>query len=86
MAILTLIGSVFNVLVLQTAILGVYASPGMALLLKALVRKASTPAACLIQQEETLMSTLGYIVKTITVSFHATVCKSGIRSGTIVNG
>ena len=86
MAILTLKGSVLNVLAFQAVMLGVYASPGIALLLKALVNKESTPAACLIQQEETLISMLGYIIKAITVSFHAAVCKSGIRSGTIVNG
>ena len=81
MATLTLKGSVFNVIVL-----GVYASTGVALLLKLLVRKESIPAACLIQQEGTLMFMLGYIVMTILVSFHAAVCKSGITSGTIVNG
>ena len=86
MATLTLKGSVLNVTALHTVMLGVYTSTGIALLLKALVSKESTPAASLIQQEETLMSMLGYIVKAITVSFHAAVCKSGISSGTIVNG
>ena len=86
MATLTLEGSMFDVIVLQTAILGVYASTGIALLLKLLVRKESIPAACLIQQEGTLMFMLGYIVMTILVSFHAAVCKSGISNGTIVNG
>ena len=84
MATLTLEGSVFVVIALQAVC--VYRSTGIALLLKAVVSKESTPVACLIQQEGTLMFMLEYIVKTITVSFHAAVCKSGISSGTIVNG
>ena len=71
---------------MHTVMLDVYASTGVALLLKLLVRKESIPAAYLIQQEGTLMSMSEYIVKAITVSFHAAVCKSGISSGKIVNG
>ena len=81
MAILTLASSMFNVIALHTVMPGVCTSTCIALLLKALVSKESIPVACLIQQEGTLISMLGYIVMTITVSFHAAVCKSGISSG-----
>ena len=86
MGTLTLEGLMLNVIAIQAAMLGVYTSTGIALLGKALVNTESTPAACLIQQEETLMSVLVYIVMVMAVSFHAVVCKSGISSGIIVNG
>ena len=86
MGTLTLEGLMLNVIAIQAAMLGVYTSTGIALLGKALVNTESTPAVCLIQQEGTLMFMLGCIVKTITVSLQAAVCKSGISSGTIVNG
>ena len=65
---LTLVESVFNVIALQTFMPGVCTSGYIVLLLKALVSKEFIPVACLIQQEETLMSVLGYIVMTIPVS------------------
>ena len=64
MATLTLEGSVLNVTALHTVMLGVCMST---CIVDMRLIKESIPAACLIQQEGTLMSMLGYIVNTILV-------------------
>ena len=65
MATLTLAESMFNVIDLHTVMLGVCISTPIAYII---VREESIPVACLIQQEGTLMSMLGYIVMTTPVS------------------
>ena len=78
MAILTLESSVFNVMVLQTVMLGVCTSTCTKLIVLTLkitwtvVRKEFIPAACLIQLEGTLMSALGYIIMATPVSLLCT--------------
>ena len=61
-----------NVMALHTAMLGVcistYLDATIFKIIQILMTKESIPATCLIQQEGTLMSVLGYIVMTILVS------------------
>ena len=72
MATLTLASSMLNVMALHTAMLGVctstYLDATIFKITQVLMTKESIPAACRIQLEGTLMSVLGYIVKTILVS------------------
>ena len=73
---ITLAESVLHVIALQAVLLGVCTSVYIVLLLKEPVSKESIPVACLIQQEGTLMSVLGYIVMTIPVSSCYCACTS----------
>ena len=73
MATLTLVPSVLNVIALHTVMLDVCIST--CIIVMRLI-KESIPVACLIQQEGTLMSMLGYIMKTIPVSFSYCACTS----------
>ena len=74
MATLTLVVSVFDVIAFQTVTLGVCTS--ILKIIWVLVNKESIPVACLIQQEGTLMSMLGYIVMATQVSCSYCACTS----------
>ena len=73
MATLTLAPLMLNTMALHTAMLGVCISTFLdaiiSKIIQVLMNKESIPVACLIQQEGTLMSVLGYIVNTTPVSF-----------------
>ena len=73
---ITLAESVLHVIALQAVMLGVCTSVYIVLLLKEPVSKESIPVACLIQQEGTLMSMLGYIVMATQVSCSYCACTS----------